>query len=44
MAGKSPHPLDSERYDGHTRPHDGNYYIAEVTINGIIAIGDTITG
>jgi len=33
-----------ERYDGRTSPHDGNYYIAEVTISGIIAIGDIITG
>ena len=33
-----------ERYDGHTSPHDGDYYIADVVISGIIAIGDTITG
>lgn len=33
-----------ERYDGHTSPHDGDYYIADVVISGLIAIGDTITG
>lgn len=33
-----------ERYDGRTSPHNGNYYIADVAISGIIAIGDTITG
>ena len=33
-----------ERYDGHISPHDGDYYIADVVISGIIAIGDTITG
>lgn len=33
-----------ERYDGHISPHDGDYYIADVVISGLIAIGDTITG
>jgi len=33
-----------ERYDGHTSPHDSDYYIADVVISGVIAIGDTITG
>ena len=33
-----------ERYDGRSRPSDANYYIAVVSLSGIVGIGDTITG
>ena len=33
-----------ERYDGHTSPHDGDYWIADVVVTGLVAVTDTITG
>lgn len=33
-----------ERYDGHDSPHESDYYIADVVVTGIVAVGDTITG
>lgn len=33
-----------ERYDGHTKPSDGVYYIAAVVLSVSVAVGATITG
>ncbi len=33
-----------ERFDGHTSPSSGSYYVMPCSITGTIAVGDTVTG